>query len=300
MTKLTILRGLSGSGKSTWAESQAGNPVVVSRDRIRASVFGSDDQDYYQDPNLRKKEDLVTAMQDAAIEEALRAGMGVIVDNTNIEWRFVTAIAAIGYRVGAEVETKTFDVPLSVAVERNEKRAAMGGRNVPLDVIKKQHSRFQGSKVHALEPPFAPVAYNGTPGKPKAFLYDLDGTVFHMNGKRGPYDLNVEVDDVDKVIAHIVDVMACFLVPIAMSGRKEAARVATENALSDYDIPFEHLFMRANDDNRKDSLVKTDLFNEHVRDNFDVQFVLDDRNQVVKDCWRAMGLKCLQVEDGDF
>jgi hypothetical protein len=36
-----------------------------------------------------------------------------------------------------------------------------------------------------------------------------------------------------------------------------------------------------------------------VRDNFDVQFVLDDRDQVVE-MWRAMGLTCLQVAPGNF
>ena len=50
MSKLIILRGVSGCGKSTWAESQMGNPVIVSRDRIRLALWKSNDQDYYQGP----------------------------------------------------------------------------------------------------------------------------------------------------------------------------------------------------------------------------------------------------------
>ena len=33
--------------------------------------------------------------------------------------------------------------------------------------------------------------------------------------------------------------------------------------------------------------------------NYNVKFVLDDRNRVVE-MWRSLGLTCLQVADGDF
>jgi hypothetical protein len=46
-------------------------------------------------------------------------------------------------------------------------------------------------------------------------------------------------------------------------------------------------------------VVKLELFDEHIRDQYDVQFVLDDRNQVV-DMWRQLGLTCLQVGPGAF
>jgi hypothetical protein len=42
------------------------------------------------------------------------------------------------------------------------------------------------------------------------------------------------------------------------------------------------------------------LFDTNVRDKFHIDFVLDDRNQVV-DMWRNdLGLMCLQVDWGDF
>ena len=53
-------------------------------------------------------------------------------------------------------------------------------------------------------------------------------------------------------------------------------------------------------DVRKDSIVKKELYQAHVEGQFFVQFVLDDRNQVV-DLWRLeLGLPCLQVNYGDF
>lgn len=57
--------------------------------------------------------------------------------------------------------------------------------------------------------------------------------------------------------------------------------------------------MRPADDNRDDALVKYELFNKYVRDNYDVLGVFDDRNRVV-DMWRRIGLTCYQVAEGDF
>ena len=57
--------------------------------------------------------------------------------------------------------------------------------------------------------------------------------------------------------------------------------------------------MRRTKDFRKDAIVKTELFDAHIRGRYEVLFVLDDRNQVVE-MWRVMGLPCLQVAAGDF
>ncbi len=54
--------------------------------------------------------------------------------------------------------------------------------------------------------------------------------------------------------------------------------------------------MRRDKDNRKDSLVKEELYLEHVAGNYEVAFVVDDRNQVVA-MWRSLGLSCFQVAE---
>ena len=51
-------------------------------------------------------------------------------------------------------------------------------------------------------------------------------------------------------------------------------------------------------DKQRDSLVKRGLL-EEIGQLYAVRGVLDDRNQVVE-MWRAAGLTCLQVADGDF
>lgn len=304
MPKLTILSGVPGSGKSTWADLQAGNPIIVGRDRIRESCFGSSHQDYYRVPKdvLHRRESIVTEILNASILAGLKDGVDVIVDNTSTKMKEVNDLAALGFRVGAKVERKVFDVPLKTAIERNAARAARGGRDVPVDVITRMHNALQSTKNLELVEPPAVRPYRGTPGKPVAFLVDIDGTLAHMNGKRGPFDWkSVGVDDPDEVIVDIVNNLSFdpeVYNVIVMSGRDEVCRRETEEWLTGL-VHFDHLFMRPEGDMRKDNIVKAELFDNYVRDNFDVRFVLDDRNQVV-DMWRSMGIKCLQVQEGNF
>lgn len=303
MNKFIIVRGISGSGKSTWARSQAG-AIVVSRDDIRVMLYGSDGPDYYEHPELKSREAFVTKVERAIITNGLNYGKTVISDNTNIEMKFVNKLAAIGYSVGVPVEVKVFDVSFDTAVARVGKRAGMGGRDLPVEVIRKQYDRFVNTKNAELSKPFDVQPYEGTPGKPKAFLVDIDGTLAHMRDYRSPFDWHkVHLDDVDDVIADIVAALretnAEDYTVIVMSGRDAVCRPETEEWLNKHGIPFDHLFMRPEGDSRKDNIVKAELFDTYVRDNYDVKFVLDDRQQVV-DMWRSMGLTCLQVAPGDF
>lgn len=132
--------------------------------------------------------------------------------------------------------------------------------------------------------------------KPTAIMVDIDGTLAHMQD-RSPYDYSkVMSDTLDDAIA---DITRKYKTVVIMSGRPESCREDTENWLRKHAVRFDKLFMRTTDDNRKDSIVKLELYKEHVEPNYNILFVLDDRNQVVK-MWREQGLKCLQVAEGDF
>ena len=132
--------------------------------------------------------------------------------------------------------------------------------------------------------------------KPTAIMVDIDGTLAHMTG-RSPYDYSkVHEDELDQVIASITK---HYKHVIIMSGRPESSREATEKWLRKHDVRFEALFMRPTDDKREDSIVKWELYQENVAPTYNIEFVLDDRNRVVK-MWREHGLNCLQVAEGDF
>jgi hypothetical protein len=89
---------------------------------------------------------------------------------------------------------------------------------------------------------------------------------------------------------------------ILMSGRDCVARSLTEKWLKENNIQYHELHMRgdlsggANKDFRKDSIIKKELYDNFVKDKYNVLVVYDDRQQVV-DLWRKLGLSCFQVNE---
>ncbi len=86
---------------------------------------------------------------------------------------------------------------------------------------------------------------------------------------------------------------------ILLSGRMDTYRPQTESFLTKNSVPHSHLWMRAEGDMRKDSIIKREIYEREIAGKYNVLFVLDDRNQVV-DMWRSLGLTVFQVAEGDF
>jgi hypothetical protein len=86
---------------------------------------------------------------------------------------------------------------------------------------------------------------------------------------------------------------------ILVSGRMEKNREVTETWLIKNLIHHTALFMRPTDDIRNDTIVKQEIYEREIKGKYNVLFVLDDRDRVVR-MWRDQGLKCLQVAEGDF
>jgi len=85
-----------------------------------------------------------------------------------------------------------------------------------------------------------------------------------------------------------------------ISGREEKFRAISQLWLNAHLGSFESLLMRSDGDNRPDEIVKHEIYLNKIEGVYDVQFVVDDRNRVVK-MWRnVLGLTCLQVRDGDY
>lgn len=137
--------------------------------------------------------------------------------------------------------------------------------------------------------------------KPKAIIVDIDGTLAKMNG-RGPFEwLRVGEDLVKEPIKNIVNFYHYngFTV-ILFSGRDGVCRPQTEQWLRDNGINYLALYMRPEGNNEKDSIVKKRMYHQYIEAYLDVQFVLDDRDQVVEMWRKELGLTCLQVDYGNF
>ena len=145
--------------------------------------------------------------------------------------------------------------------------------------------------------------YDPNIGAPWAFIVDIDGTLADK-GPRKFYDESCV--DLDAPIVPVIRMVRMLVAssgiyPLYFSGRTEGCREATTAWIRKHVMAAGTfaLHMRQVGDNRPDYVIKYELFRRHVEPFWYVQFVIDDRNQVV-DMWRAMGLTCFQAAPGDF
>lgn len=291
MPTIHITRGIPASGKSTfakaWAAQDPAGRVRISRDDVRRMTTGGEDTILPWE-----QEQHVTRIERQIALTSLHAGKDVIIDAMNLRSRWVRPWLDLGYKVIFH----DFPIDLQLALARNDIR----GGTVPEDAIRRVYEKFtdNGKLPSPPQPASDPITtYEPDSGLPKAIVVDLDGTLAHMDGKRGPYDWSlVGSDRLDTAVATLVREMVETHHVIIMSGRDGSCRALTETWLADNFIEFDALHMRAAGDTRPDTTVKRELFDAHVRHNYDVTFVIDDRPSVCRQ-WRAMGLTVMQVGD---
>lgn len=136
---------------------------------------------------------------------------------------------------------------------------------------------------------------------PKCIICDLDGTLCLHQG-RSPYDLSkVSGDKPNDLLVDLLRVLSGSVDIIFFSGREgiKQCREDTAKWINDnINIPYQ-LYMRKEKDYRPDEVIKEELYNEIIKDNYYCIAIFDDRQKVV-DKWRSLGLLCCQVYEGDF
>ncbi len=298
MPTIHMTRGIPASGKSTfakaWVAESPSDRVRINRDDIRRMVTGTTSTKL-----SFEMERLVSRIEKQTALAALKTGRDVIIDATNLRARYVRPWLSLGY----DVVFHDFPVSLDLALARNEAR----GGHVPERVIRDMHLRLtRNGAIPAPPEPVvqapddAPEPYVPLESFPTAIIVDIDGTLAHMDGKRGPFEWDkVDGDRLDVPVAILINEMERDHHVILMSGRDEVCRPTTQAWLRDHSIRYDALHMRAEGDNRPDTVVKAELFDTHIRHHYNVLFAVDDRNTVVAQ-WRAMGIKCLQAQEGAF
>lgn len=274
--KLVMMKGLPGCGKTTEALILVKEGYKrVNKDDLRAMIDSSKwskDNEYY-----------IKEIETELAVKYLEQGFNVVVDDTNFSYE--THWEIVADKAGADFEIKFFDVPVMECIKRDSKR---GEKSVGSKVIMGMYERY-------LKP--QPIPYN--PALPDCYLCDIDGTVALMKN-RSPFEWkevgrDIENEDVTRVIRSLKkDVNIIFL-----SGRDSVCRAETEEWLIKYDLKHIALFMRPEGDNRKDTVIKKELYENHILGNYNVLGVFDDRDQVVG-LWRSLSLTCFQVAYGDF
>ena len=146
MSKLILMCGCPGSGKSTWIQNHKDffkdNIKVVSRDAIRFSML-KDGEDYFAHENDVFKTFITE------IGSGLKTDKTVIADATHLNHvsrSKVLKALGINLRGCDSVEAIFIKVPLEVALAQNENRKDTK-TYVPRDVVKRMHESLETPNI---------------------------------------------------------------------------------------------------------------------------------------------------------
>jgi hypothetical protein len=114
------------------------------------------------------------------------------------------------------------------------------------------------------------------------------------------FDRHMDEDTVNEPVADLVRSLdSAGWKIIVVSGRKDRYREYTSQWLLWNGISCHRLLMRGEGDGRPDHEIKKDFLILLKKEGLAPTVVIDDRNSVVS-MWRAEGVTCFQVADGDF
>lgn len=307
MKKIIVLQGPPACGKSTKAkqllnEYGVDKAVIVCRDSIREACG-----EYW----VPSRENYVSDVEEFTVKNALARDLIPIIDATNLNPKTIEKWKKIADEYKVEIQWISVVVPYQEALKRdsNPDRKRPVGKKVLRNFYMKYYQHL-----------IAPMTDNRqmiefTPGKRKAIIVDIDGTVALRNN-RSPFDYTkVGEDSVDHRMAHLLRnlINECEEYDVFFITGREAidnCRIDTIKWINDNIYPHTYeglmgpeynweLFMRDEGDHRSDEIVKKEIYENHIAPYWDVVCVFEDRNRVVK-MWRDLGLLVAQVWDGDF
>lgn len=303
--KLTAMRGYVASGKSSRARdiAEETGAVVVNRDLLRLQLLGT----YWtgdQDDEWR-----VTVAEEAQVLALMKADIPVIIDATHLRPTYLRKWARWATRYGWDFAVEDVETPMDVCLERLRRRNLESDRFIEASVLFNQAKRYPIDRWPVIEKrEFNPTPVEHDNALPKAVIVDIDGTLAEKCD-RSPYDYTrVAEDRLHWDVARLVDLLAQddYYVLI-VSGRDDTCRIDTLNWLDNFGVPYDHLYMRDTESDidefggkLPDFETKYRIFDEYIRGRWCIHYVIDDRKQVVEDCWRRIGLRVLDVAGNDF
>lgn len=146
---------------------------------------------------------------------------------------------------------------------------------------------------------------NSTPSKPKARIFDIDGTLcdvrtirHHVMGGRRNFDaFHLESVNCPPHL-HVVEAVRQSetegVAPLIVTARQNKYRSVTSFWLAMHDIPSQELFMRPTGDMRPDFEVKQDIL-DRILNSWDVIEAWDDNPSVITNVWEKNNIPYVLV-----
>lgn len=291
MSKLTLMVGLPGSGKSSKAAEimkSAGNTVRLNRDLLREMFHFN----VWSGPKEGQTKDAARRLADFFLEN----NVNVLVDDSNLNDRVVQSWKELARIHNAKIEYINMDTPIEECIERDSKREKKVGKAVILEMamgaglwrpdLIRSNLIIDSNKIIGI----ICVDIDGTIADcehRKHYLLgekkDWDG--FYSEIENDPPRLNVmaQVDEYRKKGHSIV----------LVSGRPGNYREATERWLEKHGFKYDVLLMRRAGDKRPDTDVKKEIYDKCLK-KYVIECVFDDRPRIIK-MWKEEGLKVFDV-----
>ena len=287
MKTLYITKGISCSGKTTWAEAKVNSDlklgittVNINRDYIRfTNVKPESNWKTYK--FTKENETKVTEIANTEVLEAVSNGSNIIISDTNLNPKYLSYWQSFATSHNYKVEIVDFEVTLEEAWKRDSLRANGVGHSI----IYQQMQKYQKLNYRVYKP---------NPDLPSAIIVDLDGTVADK-GTRHAFAWMEVGNDAPRslIITMILAVAKEHNAQILFtSGRDNICRDLSASWIEKHiGIKKEDvkLFMRPNDDYRKDTLVKEEIFWRDINPYYNVIGAFDDRPCIVR-LWNLIGI----------
>lgn len=136
--------------------------------------------------------------------------------------------------------------------------------------------------------------------KPSAIICDLDGTLALLNG-RDPYDASTCM--ADKLNHPVYRLLRKYQKDgykiLIVSGRKQEFWGETQWWLQEHNLQPDKVLMRALGDRTRDDDLKQYWYENIIKKDYEVEFVLEDRDRCVE-MYRKLGVTVFQVNKGNF
>lgn len=287
--KIIMLKGLQGSGKSTWAKNQKPHSQyeIVSMDVIREENGGYS----------RKREKKMLQIRDEKIIEGLQSGKNVIVDATNLNPIHEARLRQLARENDAEFIIKSF---LNVDIDTCIARDLIRPNSVGQQVIWTTYDKWIASHPPVNE------RLEKEWKLPRVILFDIDGTLAHNEEGRNIYQYDrVKEDSPDPFVSFVArqcrindkvdhDSRHKYLIGI-LSGRTDDCMQETKDWLDNVAmVDYDFLYMRKTGDKRSDEVVKKEIYETKIKGKYCVLGIFDDRPKVTR-MWRELGLNVAQM-----
>lgn len=279
MAKLTIMRGLPASGKSTMAKKlieERGNTVRVNKDLLRKMLhfdnFSHRNEGYTRD-SARK-----------LVEHFLKTGINVIIDDTNLNPKTLQSWVDLAKETKSKIEHCEIQTPVKECIIRDMNRQDSVGAHVIYKMSMQHLEYLKGQSV---------------------IIADLDGTICNIDhrlhyvsadlvekdwkGFFSEIPNDIVREDVRSLMENIaIDTKSQI---IFVSARPETYRNVSEEWLSKNGMFMKGssiLIMREEGDSRPDTEVKSDIYDKYLK-NLDIMAIIDDRPSVLR-MWKTKGI----------